>query len=264
MIFEGGKTIQFYEVRGTGPAVVLLHPYPSDHTFWLPIVPMLEARFQLVLPDLRGLGRSSVGDGPTTMQQIAGDVLGLCDALGIGRAAFVGCSVGGYAIFELWRQARERMNSLALLDTRAGQDNEEARVARLKNAGEILERGTEWAVEQMLPRLLSPVTIQSRSDVVDQVLATTRLATAPGMAALQRGMAQRPDSLATLASITVPTLVLGGEDDQPTPVSELEILARGITGADLKIIPRAGHMAAMEQPEEVGRLLCDFLERNAR
>jgi pimeloyl-ACP methyl ester carboxylesterase len=264
MIFEGGKVSQFYEVRGTGPAVVLLHPYPSDHTFWLPIVPMLEARFRLVLPDLRGLGRSAVGDGPTTMQQIAGDVLGLCDALGIGRAAFVGCSVGGYAIFELWRQARERMNSLALLDTRAGVESEDGRRARLKNAEEILERGTEWAVEQMLPRLLSPVTIQSRSDVVEKVVATMRQATASGMAAMQRGMAQRPDSLATLASITVPTLVLGGEDDQPTPVSELEILARGIAGAELKIVAKAGHLAAMEQPEEVGRLLRDFLERSAR
>ncbi len=264
MILEGGEVSQYYEVRGTGPTVVLLHPYPSDHSFWLPIVPILEARFRLVSPDLRGLGRSGVGDGPSTMRQIAQDVLRLCDALDIGRATFVGCSVGGYVLFELWRQARERINALALLDTRAGLDTDEGRLARLKNADETLERGTEWAVEQMLPRLLSPVTIASRSDVVEQVKATTRHASSAGMAALQRGMAQRPDSLPTLATITVPTLVLGGEDDQPTPVSELEILARGIPGAELKIIARAGHLAAMEQPEEVGRLLRDFLERHAR
>jgi pimeloyl-ACP methyl ester carboxylesterase len=264
MILEGGEVSLYYEVRGTGPTVVLLHPYPSDHSFWLPIVPMLEERFRLVLPDLRGLGRSGVGEGPSTMAQIAQDVLRLCEALNIGRAAFVGCSVGGYALFELWRQARERIKALALLDTRAGMDNDEGRLARLKNAEEILERGTEWAVEQMLPRLLSPRTLQSRSDVVEQVKATMRHAGAAGLAALQRGMAQRPDSLPTLASITVPTLVLGGEDDLPTPPSELEILARGIPGAELKIIARAGHLAAMEQPEEVGRLLRDFLEHSAR
>jgi pimeloyl-ACP methyl ester carboxylesterase len=84
------------------------------------------------------------------------------------------------------------------------------------------------------------------------------------MAAMQRGMAQRADSTLTLAEIGVPTLVLGGEDDAPSPVSELERMARGIRGAELRIVRRAGHFAAFEQPEEVGRLVRDFLERNGR
>ena len=128
----------------------------------------LESRFRLVLPDLRGLGRSGVGEGATTMAKLAADLLRLCDELKIGRAAFVGCSVGGYVLFEFWRRWRERVKALVLMDTKAGLDSDEARAGRLKNAEEILQNGPDWAIEQMMPKLLSPVTMSSRLDVVER------------------------------------------------------------------------------------------------
>ena len=264
MILRSDNVDLYYEVRGEGPDVVLLHPYPSDHRYWLPMAQHLESRFHLVLPDLRGLGRSGVGDGPTTMTKLAEDLLRLCDELKIGRAVFVGCSVGGYALFEFWRRCRERVKALVLMDTKASLDSDEARAGRLRNAEEILQKGPAWAIEQMMPRLLAPVTMSSRLDVVERARQTMEHARAAGMAAMQRGMAQRADSTLTLAEIGVPTLVLGGEDDAPSPVSELEKMARGIRGAELKIVRRAGHFAAFEQPEEVGRLVREFLERNGR
>jgi pimeloyl-ACP methyl ester carboxylesterase len=264
MILRSDDVDLFYEVRGEGPDVVLLHPYPSDHSYWLPLAPHLESRFRLVLPDLRGLGRSGVGEGATTMANLAGDVLRLCDELKIGRAAFVGCSVGGYVLFEFWRRSRERVKALVLADTKAAADSDEGRAGRLKNAEEILQKGPEWNIEQVLPKLLSPLTMSSRLDVVEQAKSTMRQAGAAGMAAMQRGMAGREDSTWNLAQINVPTLVLGGEDDAPTPVSELEKMARGIPGAELAIVGRAGHFAALEQPDEVGGLVREFLERIGR
>jgi pimeloyl-ACP methyl ester carboxylesterase len=264
MILRSEDVDLSYEIRGEGPDVVLLHPYPSDHRYWLPMAQHLESRFRLVLPDLRGLGRSGVGQGPTTMAKLAADLLRLCDELKIGRAVFVGCSVGGYALFEFWRLWRERVKALVLMDTKATLDSDEARDGRLRNAEEILQKGPEWAIEQMMPRLLAPVTMSSRLDVVEQARQTMGHARAAGMAAMQRGMAQRADNTLTLAEINVPTLVLGGEDDAPSPVSEMERMARGIRGAELKIVRRAGHFAAFEQPEEVGRLVREFLERNGR
>jgi len=264
MILKNDDVELYYEIRGEGPDVVMLHPYPSDHGYWLPLAGHLESRFRLVMPDLRGLGRSGVGEGTTTIARLAEDLLRLCDELKIGRAAFMGCSVGGYLLFEFWRRSRERVKALVLMDTKAGVEGDEARLGRLKNADEILQNGPEWAIEQLMPRLLAPVTMSSRLDVVEQAKATMRRASAAGMAALQRGMAGRSDSIATLAEIDVPTLVLGGEDDAPSPVSELERMARGIRGAELKIVSRAGHLAAFEQPEEVGRVVREFLERNGR
>jgi pimeloyl-ACP methyl ester carboxylesterase len=264
MILRGGEADLFYEVRGDGPDVVMLHPYPSDHSYWLPAARHLESSFRLVLPDLRGLGRSGMGKDATTMAELAGDLLRLCDELEIGRAAFVGCSVGGYVLFEFWRRYRERVKALVLMDTRAGAESGEGRAGRLNNAEEILRNGPEWAIGQMMPKLLSPLTIHSRLDVVERARATMQLAGAAGMAAMQRGMAVRDDSTATLAEIHVPTLVLGGQDDVPTPVSELERMARGIREAELAIVGRAGHFAALEQPDEMGGLVREFLDRNGR
>jgi pimeloyl-ACP methyl ester carboxylesterase len=116
----------------------------------------------------------------------------------------------------------------------------------------------------MIPKLLAPVTVSSRLDVVERARATMRQGGAAGMAAMQRAMATRADSTETLQTIDVPVLVLGGEDDVPAPVSELERMARGMRGAELKIVSRAGHFAAFEQPDDVGRLLREFLEKNGR
>lgn len=264
MILKSDDAELFYEIRGEGPDVVMLHPYPSDHSFWTPMAQHLESRFRLVLPDLRGLGRSGVGDGAVTMTKLAEDLLRLCDALKIGRASFAGCSVGGYVLFEFWRRSRERVKSLVLMDTRAGLDTDEGRAGRLKNAEETLQKGPEWAIEQMMPKLLAPVTASSRLNVVDRAKATMRQGGAAGMAAMQRAMAARSDSTETLSAIAVPTLVLGGEDDAPAPVSELEKMSRGIRGAELKIVGKAGHFAAFEQPDDVGRMVREFLERNGR
>ena len=264
MILRSNDADLFYEVLGEGPDVVMLHPYPSDHDYWLPLTGHLESRFRLVLPDMRGLGRSGTGEGTATMAKLAGDLLRLCDELKIGRATFVGCSVGGYVLFEFWRRWRERVKALVLMDTRAGLDSDEGRAGRLKNAEDVLQKGPDWAIEQLMPKLLSPVTMSSRPDVVERAKSTMKHGTAAGMAAVQRGMAERADSTLTLAEIDVPVLVLGGEDDAPSPVSELERMARGIRGAELKIVRRAGHFAAFEQPDEVGRLVRDFLERKGR
>jgi pimeloyl-ACP methyl ester carboxylesterase len=195
---------------------------------------------------------------------LAEDLLRLCDELKIGRAAFVGCSVGGYVLFEFWRRYRERVKALVLMDTKAGVDSEEGRAGRLQNAEDILQKGPGWAIEQMMPKLLAPVTMNSRLDLVESARQTMLQARAPGLAAMQRGMAARADSTSTLGTIDVPVLLLGGEYDVPSPPSELERMARAIAGAELKIVSRAGHFAAFEQPDEAGRLVREFLDKHGR
>src|ERR1700681_2492240 len=89
-----------YEVLGKGPPVVLLHPFPANHELWLPAAQALISRYRLILPDLRGHGDSGVGEGPATMEKHAADLSRILDALEVGRAAFVGVSIGGYVLFE--------------------------------------------------------------------------------------------------------------------------------------------------------------------
>ena len=97
---RSGDAEIFYEIRGNGPPVVLLHPFPCDHEFWHPVAAALDSRYRLILPDLRGHGDSEIGEGPALMRKHAGDVARVLDAAGIGKAAFIGCSIGGYILFE--------------------------------------------------------------------------------------------------------------------------------------------------------------------
>src|SRR5580700_10422131 len=157
----------FYEIRGDGPPVVLLHPFPCDHEFWNPVAAALESRYRLILPDLRGHGDSEIGEGPALMAKHASDIARVLDAAGIGQAAFVGCSIGGYILFEFWRRFRARVAALALCDTRPQADNAEARSNRLRAAATVLEQGTEQFLESMIPKFMGRTTIGTRPDLVE-------------------------------------------------------------------------------------------------
>jgi 3-oxoadipate enol-lactonase len=182
-----------YRVLGEGPPVVLLHPFPANHEFWLPAAQALATRYRVVLPDLRGHGDSGLGEGPATMEKHAADLARVMDAADIGRAPLVGVSLGGYALFEFWRRHRGRVAALVLCNTKAPADSAEARAGRLRAAREVLERGTEPFFESMIPRLLGKSTREARPDLVDGALRMMRKMLPEDVAQVQRGMADRPD-----------------------------------------------------------------------
>src|SRR5579863_1151052 len=249
-----------YDVTGNGPPVVLLHPFPANHELWLPIASRLASRYQLILPDLRGHGKSSLGSGPATMQKHAADIARVMDDAGVDRAPLIGVSIGGYAIFEFWRQNRDRVTALVLCNTKAQADTPEARANRLQVAEDVLQRGTESFFEGMAQKLLGETTRRLRPDLGEGALRMMRKMSAESVAGVQRGMAERPDSVATLKTITVPTLIITGDEDVLTGVPEAELMKRNIPGSEMKIIVKAGHYSPWEQPEEVGRLLRTFLD----
>jgi len=249
-----------YDVVGEGPDIVLLHPFPSDHHFWDPLAERLVSRYRLITFDLRGLGRSAPGAGIATMERHAEDLSRLCDHLAIGKAIFVGCSIGGYILFEAWRRFHVRFRALVLADTRAEADDDLARDSRLRSAEEVLLRGPDLFISALLPKLVGASTQRNRPDIFAAARATTAGATAPGIAAIQRGMAARPDSLRTLTTIDVPTLIVGGEEDAATPPPVMQKLAGGIRNSEFHLIPAAGHFAAFERPNDFARILLQFLD----
>jgi pimeloyl-ACP methyl ester carboxylesterase len=250
----------FYEIRGSGPPVVLLHPFPCEHEFWNPVAAALDSRYRLILPDLRGHGDSEIGDGPALMQKHADDVVRVLDAAGVGKAVFVGCSIGGYILFEFWRRHRARVSSLALCDTRPQADTAEGRANRLKAAAAVLEQGIQPFIESMIPKLMGRTTVTTRPDLVDGARTMMRKMSAEDISLVLRGMAERPDSVADLKSINVPTLIVIGEEDVLSTVADGELIRQNIAGSQLKVIPKAGHYAPWEQPQAVGTALRQFLD----
>jgi 3-oxoadipate enol-lactonase len=259
-ILSDGTEI-FYDTSGSGPPVVLLHPFPANHEFWLPLAPALASRYQLIMPDLRGHGESGLGEGPTTMQKHASDVGHVMDKVGADRAVLAGVSIGGYTIFEFWRRFRDRVRALALCNTKAQADTPEARATRLAAANDVIQRGTEPFFESMIPKLLGESTRRSRPDLVEGALRMMRRMSPEDVAGVQRGMAERTDSLATLKTINVPTLIITGHEDILTGVAEAGLMKQNIAGSELKIVGKAGHFSPWEQPEGVGKLIRNFLDR---
>jgi pimeloyl-ACP methyl ester carboxylesterase len=249
----------YYEVAGDGPTVVLLHPFPLNHNFWTAIAAQLSSCYRLIIPDLRAHGDSELGGGPATMRKLADDLARLCGEEKVGKARFVGVSIGGYLLFEFWRLYREQVAALVLANTRAAAESPESKGARLQAADKVLHEGTAGFIEEMLSKLLSRATRANRPDIVDAARKMMQAMSPEDVAGVQRGIADRPDSIPTLATINVPTLIIAGEDDS-IPFGEFEIIAQGIAGSQLRGIPRAGHYAALERPEELARLLRGFLD----
>jgi pimeloyl-ACP methyl ester carboxylesterase len=248
-----------YELLGNGPPVVLLHPFPANHEFWYPAARALESRYRLILPDLRGHGDSGVGQGPATMEKHAADLVRVLDQEQIGRALFVGVSIGGYILFEFWRRYRARVTALALCNTKAAGETAESRAARLQAAADVLERGREPFFESLIPKLLGETTRRTRPDFVEGALRMMRKMSPEDVALVQRGMAERPDSVDTLKTINVPALIVTGDEDVATGVSDAELMKRHIAGSQMKVIAKAGHYSPWEQPEEVGKILRQFV-----
>jgi 3-oxoadipate enol-lactonase len=249
-----------YQVMGEGPPIVLLHPFPAHHELWLPAAEALASRYRLILPDLRGHGDSGVGQGPATMAKHAADLARICDHEEVGRAVFAGVSIGGYVLFEFWRRYRGRVAAFLLCDTRAQADTAEGRAGRLQSATDVLERGTEPFVENMIPRLFGKTTLGSRPDLVAGARKMMMKMSAADIAEVQKGMAERPDSVPTLKTINVPTLVVVGDEDVLSPVADAELMRQGIAGAQMKVIPRGGHYAVWEQAAEVGIVVRQFVD----
>src|ERR1700720_381371 len=194
------------------------------------------------------------------MQKHAGDVARVLDAAGVGKAAFFGCSIGGYILFEFWRRFRERVSSLALCDTRPQADTAEGRANRLRAAAAVMEQGTEPFIERMIPKLMGRTTVSTRPDLVDGARAMMRKMSAEDISLVQRGMAERPDSVGDLKTISVPAVIVIGEEDVLSTAADGEMMQRNIAGSQLKVIPKAGHYAPWEQAEAVGPVLRQFLD----
>jgi pimeloyl-ACP methyl ester carboxylesterase len=256
---SGDAEIAYWTV-GDGPPVVLLHPFPVNHEFWLPVAEALSTRYRIILPDLRGHGDSGIGEGPATMEKHAADIARVMDDADVGRAPLIGVSVGGYALFEFWRKHRGRIAALGLCNTKAPADGPEARAGRLQAANDVLDRGTDPFFEGMIQKVLAKTTRETRPDLVDGALRMMNQMSPEDVAQVQRGMAARPDSVETLKTISVPTLLITGDEDNMTGVNEAELMRQHINGSQLKVIPKAGHYSPWEQPEEASRMLRQFLD----
>lgn len=255
----GGLTMA-YDESGTGTPLLFLHGWPHSRQLWAGQMGGLAHHARCIAPDLRGFGASSVS-GPYSMDQYADDVAAFLASLKIDGAVVCGLSMGGYVALALLHRHRRLLRGLILCDTRATADDDEGRGKRLRLAGFIQERGMEALAELQLPSQVSPETLANRPDSSDALRRLMASTPAAGAIGAQHAMAARTDSTPLLATIDVPTLVVGGADDAITPPDELRGLAAALPGARLEIISGTGHLAPYERPAAFNHIVAEFMQR---
>lgn len=255
--------VMAYTDRGSGLPLVCLHAFPLNRTMWQPQEEALSSAFRVITIDLRGHGESDAPLWHYSLNQAADDVSGLLDHLSIKQAVFAGLSMGGYILFSLYRKHAGRVRGLILADTKAQADTVEAKEARFQMAQTAYTQGPDAIAEIMIPKLLSPATVGTKPALVQGVRAMIRGNQISGIAGDLMAMAERPDSVPLLSRIACPTQIIVGEWDVATPVADATFMAEHIPGARLAIIPQAGHLSNVEQPETFNQIVRDFMSELA-
>jgi len=243
-----------------GHPLLLVHGFPLDHTIWQPQIDFFVDHCRVITPDLRGFGRSGVTAGTVTMEQMADDLVALLDALNItDKVIFCGLSMGGYVGWQFWRKYRARVLAMIMCDTRAVADTAEGAAGRRKLAAATLKDGSSVAADAMLPKFFASGTQHEQPQLVDRVRAMIERNQPAGIAAALEGMAIRPDARELLPTIDVPALVVVGEEDSISTVDEMREIADAIPDAGWVAVPKAGHLAVVENPAVVNEAIAEFI-----
>ncbi|MGZ8373789.1 MAG: alpha/beta fold hydrolase [Nitrospira sp.] len=253
-----------YNDQGSGLSIIFLHAFPLNRTMWAEQEKAFASQFRVVTIDLRGHGESDAPLWRYTLDQAADDVIGLLDHLSIRQAVFVGLSMGGYVLFALYRKYTDRVKGLVLADTRAQADTAEGKEARFQMAQTAYQKGPSAIADIMIPKLLSPATVQTKPGLVRHVRAMIEGNQISGIAGDLMAMAERPDSVTLLKQITCPAQIIVGELDLPTPPSDAKLMANLIPNARLAIIPAAAHLSNLEKPDTFNNTVSEFVGNETR
>jgi len=243
--------------RGT---LVLIHGFPLNPSMWEPQLSLAGYGWRVLVPELRGFG-DGAGDPPTTsVDDYAADVIDLLDGLHIHDAAIGGLSMGGYVAFAMFRLAPKYFHAMILADTKSPGDSPEAVAGRKSMQQLVREKGQSAVADALLPKLVGDTTKRGRPDVIENVRRQITGNSVEAIAGALTALMTRPDSTPMLASIHCPVQILVGDEDALTPPPLSEQMHRDIAGSELVVIPGAGHMSNMEQPQRFNDALAHFLD----
>ena len=243
-----------------GHPLLLAHGFPLDHTIWQPQIDFFVDHCRVIAPDLRGFGRSGATAGAVTMEQMADDLVALLDGLHVTeKVIFCGLSMGGYIGWQFWRKYRDRVLAMIMCDTRAIADTADVAEGRRKLAATTLKDGPSAAAKIMLPKMFARATWDEQPELVERVRAMMERNPPAGIAEALDAMAVRNDARELLPTIDVPALVVVGEEDSISTVDEMREIADAIPDAGWVAVPKAGHLAVVENPAVVNEAIAEFI-----
>lgn len=259
------KTMHYLD-KGEGPVLIFGHSYLWDNEMWAPQIEVLSEHYRCIVPDLWSHGQSDAAPGNTrNLTDYAKDVLSLIDHLKIETFSLIGLSVGGMWAAELTLLAAERVESLVLMDTFVGLEPEVTHskyIAMLDIISE-LQKVPEVIIEQIMPMFFAGNVEQENPELLRKFhngLQSIAGQQAIDVAQIGRMVFERRDAFDDIEKFSLPTLIMVGMQDTPRPPFESQLMQDAISGSQLVLIPDAGHISNLEQPEFVSDKLVTFLE----
>ncbi len=261
MLVSNGDVRIDVEVSGNGDdTVVLIHGFPLSRQIWNAQVRALSGHVRVVAMDLRGMGGSTVTDGPYLMESLAGDVAAVLDALAVERASLVGHSLGGYVALAFARMYVERLDRLALVCSRITADTPQRAQHRYELADDAERRGTaERIIAEMRDATLGATTLREHPEIREKFTKIAEKNDPRGLAAMLRGMALRDGAHDIAGDLTMPVLVVCGAEDPGIPAAEAAWTAGAFPSAKLVTLQASGHVPMLEKPDELSEHLLGWV-----
>jgi len=260
-----GATLE-YTVDGpaTGIPVLFIHGFPFSKEMWKFQVEALKKDYRVITYDVRGHGGSETGDGQFSVELFVDDLVALLDHLKLRSVVAVGLSMGGYIVLRAIERHPERFRAIVLCDTRSEADGNEGKVKRARQAIDLGKTGLPAFADNFVRAVFAEKTLSDNPAAVEGIRKTIAGTSPASVRGTLLALAGRTDTSASLFQIAVPALIMVGRHDAITPPSASNAMKEKIPGAELHVIPDAGHLSNLENPEEFTQHLFNFLHRIKR
>ncbi len=250
-----------YNLSGNGKkTLVFIHGFPLSMEMWKEQEKYFSKNFQVLLYDIRGHGKSECGNFQYSIEYFVDDLYSLLEFLKIENPILIGLSMGGYIALRYIDKFLENVSAVVLCDTKSDSDTNEGKINRSLNAKKILEEGTKNFSNEFVKNIFSKKTFENNFEVVKSIQNIIETTSPLSISATLLALSGRINATEVLHKISIPTLILVGEDDIITPVSNAKLINEKIKNSELKIISIAGHMSNIENPKEFNFYLANFLK----
>jgi len=248
----------------TAVPVVFIHGFPFSHKMWTfpgGQTEALASTHRVIAYDIRGHGDSEVGDGQYTIELFVDDLIAFFDHLSISKAVAVGLSMGGYIALRAIERHPDRFRGLVLCDTKSEADSNEAKVKRASSIKAVKANGPRQFAQNFVAGVFTAESFNARAEAVKAIQSTIERTAPLSLCGTMLALAGRTDTTSSLPSITVPTLIMVGEQDVLTPPAASQAMKEKIPNAELYLLPGAAHLSNIENAPEFNTHLVGFLQK---
>jgi 3-oxoadipate enol-lactonase len=252
-----------YETFGpeSGIPIVFIHGFPFSSGMWKPQIEALQSTYRVIVYDVRGHGQSDVGDGQYTIEYFVDDLFALLDHLTIKKVVIVSLSMGGYIALRAVERQPKRFRALVLCDTRSEGDTNESKIKRANQAKDVKKNGTKEFANDFVRAVFFEKTFQMNPNAVHLIHDMIEQSSPTAIAGTLLALAARTDTTASLVRISIPTMIITGENDVLTPLHSALAMNEKIPNSEMYVIPNAAHVSNLENPKDFNGRLLSFLQR---